>query len=204
MMCVCVGYGCVCFLWVCGILAHNSCSSQVTAPFSRTYLAFLPWHDYHTPSTLGLATRNISIIPRVELEQRSRKEQLAPPPPYSLFFSPPPHPVSLPPHCLLLIPPPLQRRFLLPCNRNPLVKPFFSPPESAVCVCRHDWVIWQRHLFSDLLLGWGRKGRNGGVGGDKSRIDERRSSYETLSHYCMFPFYCFVWSFHAVYSRQKL
>lgn len=63
MMCVCVGYGCVCFLWVCGILAHNSCSSQVTAPFSRTYLAFLPRHDYHTPSTLGLATQNISIIP---------------------------------------------------------------------------------------------------------------------------------------------
>lgn len=72
--------------------------------------------------------------------------------PYSLFFIPPPHPVSLPPHCLLLIPPPLQRRFLLPCNRNPLVQPFF-PLESAVCVCRHDWVIWQRHLFSDLPLG---------------------------------------------------
>lgn len=134
MMCVCVGYGCVCFLWVCGILAHNSCSSQVTAPFSRTYLAFLPRHDYHTPSTLGLATRNISIIPRVELEQRSRNEQLAPPPPYSLFFSPPPHPVSLPPHCLLLIPPPLLRRFLLPCNRNPLVKPFFPPPLSQLFV----------------------------------------------------------------------
>lgn len=37
------------------------------------------------------------------------------------------------------------------------------PPESAVSVCRHDWVIWQRHLFSDLLLGQGRKGRDRGL-----------------------------------------
>lgn len=65
------GYGCVCFLWVCGILAHNSCSSQVTAQFSRTYLAFLPRHDYHTPSTPVLAMWNISIIPEWNWSQVS-------------------------------------------------------------------------------------------------------------------------------------
>lgn len=151
MMCVCVGYGCVCFLWVCGILAHNSCSSQVTALFSRTYLAFLPRHDYHTPSTLGLATQNISIIPEwnwsnvPEMNSSPHHPLLA-----LLYPTPTPRFPSTP-----LSPPyttPLQRRFLLPCNRNPLVQPFF-PLESAVCVCRHDWVIWQRHLFSDLPLG---------------------------------------------------
>lgn len=151
MMCVCVGYGCVCFLWVCGILAHNSCSSQVTAPFSRTYLAFLPRHDYHTPSTLGLATQNISIIPEwnwsnvPEMNNSPHHPLLA-----LLYPTPTPRFPSTP-----LSPPyttPLQHGFLLPCNRNPLVQPFF-PPESAVCVCRHDWVIWQRHLFSDLPLG---------------------------------------------------
>jgi len=36
--------GCVCFLWVGGIcfFSHNSCRSQVTPVFSRTYLAFFP------------------------------------------------------------------------------------------------------------------------------------------------------------------
>lgn len=138
MMCVCVGYGCVCFLWVCGILAHNSCSSQVTAPFSRTYLAFLPRHDYHTPSTPGLAMRNISIIPEWNWSNVPKMNSsphrhhplltcLYPIPPTSL--SPP---CTTPPY-----------RFLLLCNRNPLVQPSPPPPESAVCVCRHDWVIWQ-------------------------------------------------------------
>lgn len=76
--------------------------------------------------------------------------------PYSLCFIPPPH-------CLLLIPPPpaqIPAALQLESSGTTLF-----PPESAVCVCRHDWVIWQRHLFSDLPLGWGRKGRNGG-GGD--------------------------------------
>lgn len=103
-------YGCVCFLWVCGILAHNSCSSQVTAPFSRTYLAFLPRHDYHTPSTLGLATQNISIIPEwnwsnvPEMNNSPHHHPLL----ALLYPTPTPHPtpISLPPHCLLLIPPP--------------------------------------------------------------------------------------------------
>lgn len=76
---------------------------------------------------------------------------------------------------------PLQHRFLLPCNRNPLVQPFF-PPESAVCVCRHDWVIWQRHLFSDLLLGQGRKGRDeGGIGAGQMRREAAMKLYLTTA-----------------------
>lgn len=71
--------------------------------------------------------------------------------PYSLFLIPPPHPVSLPPHCLL-IPPPSSTDSCCLAIGILQYNPFF-PPESAVCVCRHDWVIWQRHLFSDLLLG---------------------------------------------------
>lgn len=137
MMCVCVGYGCVCFLWVCGILAHNSSSSQVTAPFSRTYLAFLPQHDYHTPSTLGLATRNISIIPEWNWSNVPENEQLTPAPPYCLLC---PTPIS--PHCLLLIPPTSSTDSCCLAIGTLWYKPFF-PPESAVCVCWHDWVIWQ-------------------------------------------------------------
>lgn len=126
MMCVCVGYGCVCFLWVCGILAHNSCSSQVTASFSRTYLAFLPRHDYHTPSTLGLATRDISIIPEwnwsnVPETNHSHHHHH----PLLCLLYPTPTP-SFPPTPLSpLHTTPLQHRCLLPCNRNPLVHPFF-------------------------------------------------------------------------------
>lgn len=101
---MCVGYGCVCFLWVCGILAHNSSSSQVTAPFSRTFLAFLPRHDYHTPSTLGLAPRNISIIPEWNWNNvpEMNSSPLHPLTLSSLSHSPPP---PTPPLCLLLIPP---------------------------------------------------------------------------------------------------
>lgn len=88
------GYGCVFFLWVCGILAHNSCSSQVTALFSRTYLAFLPRHDYHTPSTLGLATWNISIIPKWSWsnvpEMNNLHQHHYPPPRLHFFYYPTP------------------------------------------------------------------------------------------------------------------
>lgn len=113
----CVGYGCVCFLWVCGILAHNSYSSQVTAPFSRTYLAFLPRHDYHTPSTLGLAPRNISIIPEWNW---NNVPEMNSSPLHPLTLSPLSHPTPLsPPHTTHL-----QHRFLLSCKRNPPVQPF--------------------------------------------------------------------------------
>lgn len=185
-VCMCWVWVCVRFLWVCGILAHNSCSSQVTAPFSRTYLAFLPRHDYHTPSTLGLATWNISIIPEWNWSNVPEMKNLNQQPPlsllpYLLFFIP--HPFSLPPHCLLLIHP-LRFRFLLLFNRNPLVQPFNSPPESAVCVCWSDWVIWQWHLFCDLLLGLGRKGRDGARAGikrqEKKLFTTVRSIYAIL------------------------
>lgn len=157
MMCVCVGYGCVCFLWVCGILAHNSCSSQVTAPFSRTYLAFLPRHDYHTPSTLGLAMRDISIIPGWNCSNVPEMNNSPPPPPNLSSLS---HiHTSTPSHCTVLFkrPPPVLRPRPPPAQIpaalqwESLYSPF--PPESAVCVCRHDWVIWQWHLSTDLLLG---------------------------------------------------
>lgn len=119
-MCVCVGYGCVCFLWVCGILDHNSYSSQVTAPFSRTFLAFLPRHDYHTPSTLGLAPRNISIAPEWNWNNVPEMNSSPLPPPYSVFFIPPPYSTPLsPPHTTHL-----QHRFLLSCRKNPPVRPF--------------------------------------------------------------------------------
>lgn len=86
-----------------------------------------------------------------------------PPPPPQLSPHPTPTPSS-PPTLLSPYPTPTppSSRFLLPWNWNPLVQPFF-PPESAVCVCRHDWVIWQRHLFNDLPPGWGRKGKGGVV-----------------------------------------
>lgn len=136
MMCVCVGYGCVCFLWVCGILAHNSCSSQVTAPFSRTYLAFLPRHDYHTPSTLGLAMRNISIIPEWNWSNVPKMSSSPHHPLLTCLYPIPP--TSLSPPCTT--PPPTDSccfaTGILWYNPPP-------PPESAVCVCRHDWVIWQ-------------------------------------------------------------
>lgn len=104
MMCVCVGYGCVCFLWVCGILAHNSCSSQVTAPFSRTYLAFLPRHDYHTPSTpFFWLCRIFPSFPEWNWSHVPEMNNSPPAPLYSLLFIPPVHPVSLPPHCLLIL-----------------------------------------------------------------------------------------------------
>lgn len=137
-MCVCVGYGCVCFLWVCGILAHNSCSSQVTAPFSRTYLAFLPRHDYHTPSTPGLAMRNISIIPEWNWSNVPKMNS-SPRRHHPLLTCLYPI-LSLPPHCLLLVQPPSTDSC---CFATGILwyNPF--PPESAVCVCRHDWVIWQ-------------------------------------------------------------
>lgn len=122
MMCVCVGYGCVCFLWVCGILAHNSCSSQVTASFSRTYLAFLPRHDYHTPSTLGLAMRNISIIPEWNW---SNVPETNGSPHQHHHHHPPTHSALSHPHTVSSLYHPLQHRFLLPCNWNPLVQPFF-------------------------------------------------------------------------------
>ena len=112
----------MCFLWVCGILAHNSCSSQVTAPFSRTYLAFLPRHDYHTPSTLGLAMRDISIIPGWNWSNVPEMSNSPPPPPLppktSLLYPTstprfPPTPLSslytlLPPHPPAQIPAALQ------------------------------------------------------------------------------------------------
>lgn len=65
----------MCFLWVCGILAHQFCSSQVTALFSRTYLAFFPRHDYHTPSSLEWLC---GIFPsfQVELQRLSRTPPL--------------------------------------------------------------------------------------------------------------------------------
>lgn len=128
MMCVCVGYGCVCFLWVCGILAHNSCSSQVTAPFSRTYLAFLPRHDYHTPSTPGLAMRNISIIPEwnwSNVPKMNSSPHRCHHPLLTCLYPIPP--TSLSPPCTAP-----QYRFLLLCNRNPLVQPF--PPLSQLFV----------------------------------------------------------------------
>lgn len=136
-VCVCVGYGCVFFLWVCGILDHNSCSSQVTALFSRTYLAFLPRHDYHTPSTL--ATRNISIIPKwnwsnVPEMSNLHKQQRLPLAPYS----------SLSHTCFLFhirvssLYPPIQCRFLLSCRRNPLVESFpLSQPFVSLCAWGH-------------------------------------------------------------------
>lgn len=152
--CVCVGYGCVCFLWVCGILAHNSYSSQVTAPFSRTFLAFLPRHDYHTPSTLGLAPRNISIIPEWNWNNVPKMNSS---PLHPLTLSSLSHPPTSP-LCLLLIPPthppPTQIPAVLQKESSGTA---LFPSESAVCVCWHDWVIWQRHFFIDLLLGWGRK-----------------------------------------------
>lgn len=146
MMCVCVGYGCVCFLWVCGILAHNSCSSQVTALFSRTYLAFLPRHDYHTPSTPSFWLRRIfPSFPEWNWSHVPEMNSSPPAPLYSLLFIPPLHPtVSSYYSPLAQIPAVLQKE-------SSATNPF--PPESAVCVCRHDRVIWQRHLFSDLLLG---------------------------------------------------
>lgn len=179
MMCACVGYGCVCFLWVCGILVHNSCSSQVTAPFSRTYLAFLPRHDYHTPSTPGLATRNISISGTEATFQKWATHPSTATPCLLVFI---PHPVSLPPHCLLLIQAPSSTDSCCLAIGILGYNLFFFPPESAVCVCRHGWVIWQWHLITDLLLGYGRKGRK-----ERRRAGEmmERSSYKTLSHYCI-------------------
>lgn len=144
------GYGCVCFLWVHGISAHNSCSSRVTAQFSRTYLAFLPRHDYHTPSTPVLAMWNISIIPEWNWSQIFRNEQLTPAPLYSLLLIPPMHRFPSAPPSLPYYSPPAQIPAVLQLESsgpNPL------PPESAVCVCRRDRVIWQRQLLGDLLLG---------------------------------------------------
>lgn len=73
-----------------------------------------------------------------------------------LFFTPTTTTSLSPPHPL-----PPQHRFLLPCNKNPLVEPFF--PLSQLFVCRHHWVIWQQHLFSDLL-GQGMNGEWWAVG----------------------------------------
>lgn len=134
MMCVCVGYGCVCFLWVCGILAHNSCSSQVTAPFSRTYLAFLPRHDYHTPSTPGLAMRNISIIPEWNWSNVPKMNS-SPRRHHPLLTCLYPI-LSLPPHCLLLVQPPSTDSCCFATGilwYNP-----FSPWVS--CLCLQTWL----------------------------------------------------------------
>lgn len=145
------GYGCVCFLWVCGILAHNSCSSQVTAQFSRTYLAFLPRHDYHTPSTPVLAMWNISIIPEWNWSQVSEMNSS---PQHPFTHSSLSHPCTLFPFWRTV-----SRSYYSPPAQIPAVLQLESsgpnplPPESAVCVCRRDRVIWQRHLFGDLLLG---------------------------------------------------
>lgn len=119
------GYGCVCFLWVCGILAHNSCSSQVTAQFSRTYLAFLPRHDYHTPSTPVLAMWNISIIPEWNWSQVSEMNGS---PQHPFTHSSLSHPCTLFPFRPTVSLSPtirLQRRFLLSCNWNPLVQTLY-------------------------------------------------------------------------------
>lgn len=69
-VCWCLS-ACVC--WVCVLpvglwdFSHNSCKSQVTTRFSRTFFKFLPPHHYHTPSTLGLAPesfhRSASAVP---------------------------------------------------------------------------------------------------------------------------------------------
>lgn len=151
MMCVCVGYGCVFFLWVCGILGHNSCSSQVTALFSRTYLAFLPRHDYHTPSTL--ATRNISIIPKWNWSNVPEMSNLnSSTTPLLLFI---PHSLSLPRSCLLPITPPCSVQIPVVLQKESSGRIF--SPDSDVGVCRCVRVISQWLLFSDLLLGKGRR-----------------------------------------------
>lgn len=117
------GYGCVCFLWVCGILAHNSCSSRVTAQFSRTYLAFLPRHDYHTPSTPVLAMWNISIIPEWNWSQVLEMNS-SPKHPFTHSSLSHPCTVFLPTHRLSPTSR-LQHRFLLSCNWNPLVQTLY-------------------------------------------------------------------------------
>lgn len=141
MMCVCVGYGCVCFLWVCGILAHNSCSSQVTAPFSRTYLAFLPRHDYHTPSTLGLATQNISIIPEWNCSNVPEMNNS------------PQHPLLA-----LLYPTPTPR-----FPSTPLSPPYTTPPSSADSCCLAIGILWYNPFFplSQLFVSAGMIGSFG-------------------------------------------
>lgn len=141
MMCVCVGYGCVCFLWVCGILAHNSYSSQVTAPFSRTFLAFLPRHDYHTPSTLGLAPRNISIIPEWNWNNvpEMNSSPLHPLTLSSLFHPP------TPPLCLLLIPPTSNIDSCCLAERILRYGPF---PLWVSCLCL---LAWLGHLAATSL-----------------------------------------------------
>lgn len=50
----------------------------------------------------------------------------------------------------------LQHRFLLSCRKNPPAQPF-SPLSQLFVSAGMIGVIWQRHLFIDLLLGWGRK-----------------------------------------------
>lgn len=176
MMCVCVGYGCVFFLWVCGILDHNSCSSQVTVLFSRTYLAFLPRHDYHTPSTL--ATRNISIIPKwnwsnVPEMSNLHKQQHHPLPPYS----------SLSHTCFLFhirvssLYPPIQCRFLLSCRRNPLVEsfPLSQPFVGVFGSLRSD--------ISSVTCCWEREGSEGMEDGEKKCNHKMPSHFEIILHY---------------------
>lgn len=183
---------CMSWIWVCVLplglwdfgpqfLQLSGHSSVLTHIFGIPSPTWLPY-TFHS----GFGYAEYFHHSRVELEQRSRNEQLTPPPPTrsSLSHTPFPfHPTVSPLHH------PLQRRFLLPCNRNPLVQPFFSPWVSCLCL-----QAWLGHLAATSLR-WppAREGR-GGMG-DKSRRDERRSSYETLSHYCMFPFHCSVWSF---------
>lgn len=105
--------------------------------------------------------------------------------PYSLFFIPPPHLVSLPPHCLPLIPPPFSTDSCCLAIGILWYNPF-SPWVSCLCL-----PAWLGHL-AETSLQWppARIGKEGEGWGDKSRIDERRSSYEILSHYCIFPFHC--------------
>lgn len=159
-MCVCVlGYGCVFFLWVCGILAHNSCSSQVTAFRSHAHI----WHSFpdmitiHLP-LLGLDyTPNISIIP--EWNWSSVPEMSNPLTPLLLLQLAPP--LSIWPHCLFLMKPIVL--VLLPTpsgedfegligKKGILWSGPFSPWVSCLCLCRCDGVIWQQQLSTDLLL----------------------------------------------------
>lgn len=168
-------------------------SSQVTAQFSRTYLAFLPRHDYHTPSTPVLAMWNISIIPEWNWSQVSEMNGS---PQHPFTHSSLSHPCTLFPFR-----PTVSRSYYSPPAQIPAVLQLESsgpnplPPESAVCVCRRDRVIWQRHLFGDLLLGWGRKGRDGG---DKSWTDER-SSHGAISLLLLWlPLFCLI--LHAEFS----
>lgn len=196
MMCVCVGYGCVCFLWVCGILAHNSCSSQVTASFSRTYLAFLPRHDYHTPSTLGLAMQNISIIPEWNWsnvpEKNNSPHQHHRHPPLTLLY-PTPTP-RFPP--TLLSPP-----YTTPSSTDSCCLAVgilwynpFSPWVSCLCL-----PAWLGHLAATSLQ-WppARIGKEGEGWGDRW---EEKQLWNSVSLHVSLPL--FSLTLHAVYLWQN-